>query len=405
MKNNKKKYLIFFTLNNLPKRNMASSIQFVNSANAAANLGYPTVLINLNNRVMSLNPINWICPFRPKKPKKSLIKFYNIQKKLKIIALPNPWPIDSLEKKYISSVALAKRYFLPRFIFPKTKLFYTKDWNFAKLAVENKIPTIFDWDFLVEEDFESEIVNSPFFKLAVAITKDVKENMIKYGMPPEKVLQAPNGMNQSFLIRQPKKVKEWYRMFFQGNYKSIAVYAGALEDYKGISLLIDIAKELPEMLFVIAGGPTSREEHYKKIAIKKNVKNINFLGYIAHDKLISLLQSADVLAHPHISTADAEFTSPLKFFEYLASGTPIAITKIPALKEFEKNNLAMNWCKPDDPNEFAKCIQRTLEKYPRKIEGYKQNIEFAKKFTWEKRIEKILSYVDEKYRPEKTLTD
>jgi hypothetical protein len=28
-------------------------------------------------------------------------------------------------------------------------------------------------------------------------------------------------------------------------------------------------------------------------------------------------------------------------------------------------------------------------------------MQFAKQFTWEKRIEKILSFVDEKYRPER----
>jgi len=41
----------------------------------------------------------------------------------------------------------------------------------------------------------------------------------------------------------------------------------------------------------------------------KQLSNVKFLGYIQHSQLASLLQAADVLAHP----------SPLKFFDYMAT--------------------------------------------------------------------------------------
>ena len=69
------------------------------------------------------------------------------------------------------------------------------------------------------------------------------------------------------------------------------------------------------------------------------------------------------------------------------------------LLEFKLPHLAMDWCEPDNSIQFSDCLRFALKKYPRKIEGYAENIEFGKQFSWENRIEKILSYVDERLRP------
>ena len=156
---------------------MASAVQIVNSANAAANIGYPSILVYLEKAAGSLNPLKWIQPFHLKSPDKSLMSYYSVGRKLKTVTLPIPWPIDYIGKKWISSAGLVKRYFLPKYIFPRAKLFYSRDWNFVKEAVKNSIPSVFEWDFPVKKDFESNVVNSDFFKLAVANTNFVKNNL------------------------------------------------------------------------------------------------------------------------------------------------------------------------------------------------------------------------------------
>jgi glycosyltransferase involved in cell wall biosynthesis len=130
------------------------------------------------------------------------------------------------------------------------------------------------------------------------------------------------------------------------------------------------------------------------------VNNITFLGYILHDQLASLLQAADILAHPHCSGQAATFTSPLKLFDYLASGTPIVATEISSLIQFKNTPAIAAWCEPDNPNKFAESLQQVLETHPRKIEGYQHIIEFVKQFFWENRAAKILSYVDKSFIPQ-----
>jgi len=65
--------------------------------------------------------------------------------------------------------------------------------------------------------------------------------------------------------------------------------------------------------------------------------------------------------------------------------------------EFKSGNIAAIWCEPDNPHQFAQSIQDCLAKYPRRGEGYPETLDFVRQFSWENRIEKILSYVDESF--------
>src|SRR6476469_907876 len=96
------KHYIFFTRNVLHQP-QAHLVQVAHTANAAANLGYSTVLAYLEKGLAALNPAALIRPFRPRKPDSTLAKFYNIGDKLKVAPLPIPWPIDYWRSKLTNS--------------------------------------------------------------------------------------------------------------------------------------------------------------------------------------------------------------------------------------------------------------------------------------------------------------
>ncbi|MEG5032425.1 glycosyltransferase family 4 protein [Microcoleus sp. AT3-D2] len=392
------KYYVFFTRNILPQPNVASLVQVAHSANAAANLGYPAVLVYLRKGWSALNPVDLLFPFQPRKPDDKLAKIYNIQDKLKVADLPMPWPIDLLDSKWTSSSTIVSKYYLPIHLLKSTKIVHTRDWNFVKAAVKNGIPAIYEQHHHENKQFESEIVRNPLFQIAVTVADTVRDSMIKKGLPPEKVITLHNGFNHLFLARQTEAAQNWRQQLLEDDRQHLAVYAGGLYPFKGVDMLVDVAKELPQVQFAIAGGDSSQVTAYQQLAKSKQVNNIKFLGYLPQNQLASLLQAADVLTHPHCLTEAATFTSPLKLFDYMASGTPIVATEIASLMEFKAGNIAATWCEPDNPHQFAQSIRDCLTKYPRKSEGYAETLNFVKQFSWENRIEKILSYVDDKVR-------
>lgn len=67
--------------------------------------------------------------------------------------------------------------------------------------------------------------------------------------------------------------------------------------------------------------------------------------------------------------------------------------------EFKYANIISGWCEPDQPHLFAQCLEQVLEKISTPTRGYTENIEFARQFSWENRISKILAHVPEPMRP------
>ncbi|MEO1374000.1 MAG: glycosyltransferase family 4 protein [Cyanobacteria bacterium J06635_10] len=393
-----KKHYIYFIREELPKPE-AHLVQSTNAANAAANLGYSTVLVYPCKGKEALNPINIIRPFRPKKTPGKLRKYYNIQEKLKVCSLPMPFPIDYIKTKFTNSNTIASKYYFPFHILPTTKIVHSRDWNFIEAAVKNGVPAIYEHHHHENKPFLQEIVQNPLFQIAVTVADTVRESMIANGMPAEKVIKLHNGYNHLFMERHLEVAAEWRKKLLQNGREKLVVYSGALEQFKGIDILIEVAKELPNVQFACAGGKDKKVKHYQQLAQEKQVDNITFLGFILQQELASLLQAADILAHPHCSGKAATFTSPLKLFDYFASGTPIVATRIPSLREFENTKAITAWCEPDNPTQFTASVERVLETHPRKIEGYSDSIEFVRQFSWENRAAKILSYVDESLHP------
>ncbi|HIK08509.1 MAG TPA: glycosyltransferase [Trichormus sp. M33_DOE_039] len=396
--NNHKKYYIFYINSQLPNPE-AHLVQSTNAANGAANLGYPTVLVYLQKKTSTANPLSLINPFRPRQISSELVNYYNLQDNLKVAPLPMPWPIDHFSSKFTSSNTIATKYYFPFHILPHTKLVHSRNWNFIKAAIKNGVPAVYEHHHHENKLFEPEIVNSPLLQMTVTVVDTIRETMIKNGMPPEKVITLHNGYNRLFLERQPEKAAAWRNKLLVNDRNHLVVYAGALQQFKGVDLLIDVAKEMPNVQFACAGGKPKEVEYYQQLARDKEANNIKFLGYILHNELASLLQAADVLAHPHCSGKAATFTSPLKLFDYFASGTPIVATKIPSLIEFQNTPAIAGWCEPDDHIKFTACLQQVFATHPRKIDGYSETIKFVQQFSWENRAAKIMSYVHESMRP------
>ncbi len=377
----------------------AHEIHDVLCANAAANLGYRAILAYPNTAANWLNPLSWLAPARSQSPDTYFQEFYNTDAALTVAPLPVPTSALQKKSKFLDANTLACKYYLPVHLAKKSAIAHTRNWNFVKACVKNNLPVVFEQHYYGKQRFEPDIVNHPCFQVAITQSPLTRKSLIECGMPVEKAVWMHNGFSPSFLQRQPVEAQVWRDQLLSADRQKLVLYSGALENFKGIDVLIAAAKELPGVQVAMTGGTPEQVAHYQQKARDLGVDNVKFLGWIhPRSRLISLFQAADVLAHPHCSGHSADFTNPVKLFQYFASGTPIAATEILPLKEFQTPQLAVTWCPPDDPVQFAQCVQQALATYPHRQGGYAQNIDFAAQFTWENRIERILSYVDEKVR-------
>jgi glycosyltransferase involved in cell wall biosynthesis len=106
------------------------------------------------------------------------------------------------------------------------------------------------------------------------------------------------------------------------------------------------------------------------------------------------LKAADVAVLPNTAREEISriCTSPLKLFAYMASGAPLVASDVPALREVISERSAV-FVAPDDPAALAGGIRALAEDPARAAALAAVAKEDARQYTWEKRAERILSFI------------
>lgn len=169
----------------------------------------------------------------------------------------------------------------------------------------------------------------------------------------------------------------------------IVVYTGHLYAWKGVDTLAAAVQSLDAEVYIVGGTSRDVAAFSKKWG---KLKNMHILGHRPHDEMPLWQKAADVLVLPNTGKEDisVEYTSPMKLFEYMASGTPVVASDLPSIREIAGNGRAV-LVTPDDPHALARGIQNVLEH-----KGVVQSDEAQKwvaDHTWEKRAARILKKI------------
>src|SRR3989344_5164888 len=214
----------------------------------------------------------------------------------------------------------------------------------------------------------------------IVISNALKNYFLKQGVSGE-ILVAHDGVDISaFNMRIPIHTKK------------IVLYVGHLYKHKGVDTLALAAKYLDKDVTVrFVGGTEEEIETFR--ARYKDVKNIEIIGHRAHNQVPKEISEADVLVLPN-SGRDARasiYTSPMKLFEYMASGVPIVASNVPAILEVLSDKTAI-LVSPDDPQALAEGIKKVLNDKQMATNLAKTAKAEVRKYTWDKRAELVLGF-------------
>lgn len=117
-----------------------------------------------------------------------------------------------------------------------------------------------------------------------------------------------------------------------GKYSMVLGYYGALANWFDFALVTTVAKKRPNWLFVLIG--VIFDDTIDKYNLS-DYKNILILPPQPYASLPSFISGIDVLTIPFLINNITESTSPVKLFEYMASGTPILTSRLPECMKYE----------------------------------------------------------------------
>jgi glycosyltransferase involved in cell wall biosynthesis len=145
--------------------------------------------------------------------------------------------------------------------------------------------------------------------------------------------------------------------------RRIAIYCGLTFHGKGLDLVFKVAQHLPaDCMIVIVGDRPETTTRLMALSRELGLQsNLLFVPGVPHEQISVYLQGADagLLLYPR-SQYLAEFSSPLKVFEYLAYGLPVIATRLPALAEVVKDGINGRLVDPENPQAIAAVIVETL---------------------------------------------
>lgn len=367
----------------------ANLTQVISMCNAFCEENHEVTLLLPTNKSIALKNIEQLKIQFPIHEKLNLVTFNNPFKKYK-------W------NKNLNFLTLLK--FLLKNKFDKDNIVFVRSVHYLFVSIWLGFKTIYEsHNFLVHQGnsltnkFLSKLLIYLFKKkkaiLFIGISQNLTDFWINKGIDKKKALSSHDGFSPSMYPKQYDKNEIKRRLGINADRFSI-VYTGNIHENRGIDYIIETAKQIQNADFYIVGGPNAMIDFYQKTYNFKAFKNIKFIGQVVHQDAINYQLAADLLLavwSKHVPTIN--YCSPLKLFEYMATGNPTLAFGYPTILEVLVDRKNAYICIPDDVNDMVEKINFIL------TDDKKDNIaqlamkEAYEHYTWNSRVYQIISRI------------
>lgn len=219
--------------------------------------------------------------------------------------------------------------------------------------------------------------------LTVCTAQKLYEDALPHG---RQVLYSPNGGDYAFFHGnrgcpvEPRLAEQ-----IKG-YHCVIGYYGSISRWFDYDLVIRVAEERPDWCFVLVGscsdGTISRLHQRKR-------KNILLFPAQPYGRLPSFVSAFDIQAIPFVINEITTATSPVKLFEYMASGKPILTSAMPECMRYHSATVYSG------AEDFMAKVPELMEsgRDPAYLEAMDKE---ARANTWEARVEELLENLAER---------
>ena len=228
----------------------------------------------------------------------------------------------------------------------------------------------------------------------VAISQALEKRLVTtLGLSSQKILVAPSAVRAKILSVGLSRDAARAQTALPN--APLVLYAGQLLPGKGAELLLEASARLNRYAHVlIVGGHGAYLQALRRRCAEKNLTRVTLTGFVPPAQVPLYLAAADVLVLPTAADYVAgEYTSPLKLFEYMAARRPIVASDLPVLREILRDGDNALLFRSGDAEDLAVQINRLLDDPHLGTKLAAQAFADVQEFTWQKRAEKILSFV------------
>jgi glycosyltransferase involved in cell wall biosynthesis len=176
-----------------------------------------------------------------------------------------------------------------------------------------------------------------------------------------------------------------------------AGYFGHLYRGRGIEVIEGLAALHGDVAFFVYGG---NDEDVEALRSRNLPPNLFVKGFVAPGRVMDLMQVMNVLLMPYqrqvlidqdIRKDTSRWMSPLKMFEYMATGVPLIGSRLPALQEVLRDGENCLLAEPEDVAEWSRCLRRLQEEADLGARlGGRARADYLAEYNWLARSRRIL---------------
>lgn len=361
--------IVYLSASEVPSRT-ANSIHVMRMCAAFAKCGHETVLVARH---------------RNHGPLENIYDYYGVDSNFKLVILPYK------KIKGTGIVLLPMLYSKLKKYDPKSVLIYSRDIYGALLAAGMGFKVIYEahglpYNRLISFWEKCLFKKARFVKLVV-ISEALKKLYVPRLKEPVKIEVCHDAADTPDLDE-----KTHYPWPSTRNTLQLG-YVGHLYKGRGIDVIVQCAKRLPQYDFHLVGGEEKDIAYWKRYKIQ----NLYFHGFVKPRMTTCICQKCDVLLMPYqaeLSIAGrnlntSSWMSPLKLFEYMSAGRVIIASDLLVVREIlNRDNSIL--VQPDNVDEWVSAIITCENREYRKRLARQTYESFLKNHTWEKRAKTVL---------------
>ena len=226
----------------------------------------------------------------------------------------------------------------------------------------------------------------------VAISGGVREDLVALGVDGGKITVEHDAFEPGRFADRPSRAAARAELGLDPE-RPLVVYTGGLLEWKGVDLLVEVARRLPAAAFLVAGGLDADVAALRHQA--EGLANFRVDGFQAPERVALYLAAADVGVVPNRSQPpiSARYTSPLKVFEAMAVGLPLVVSDLFSLRDVLEEDEAV-FVRPDDAADLARGLAELLGDADRRNHLAGALRARAAEHTWDARAERLLTWME-----------
>ena len=247
--------------------------------------------------------------------------------------------------------------------------------------------------------------------LVFCISKELKSELISRGIPEHKIFIIKNGAPSRFLeeceAEKSSKEKNSELKLIEEikNERSIIGYAGSVQEYEGLNLLIEGVKNLIDCGLDVSLLIISNETDVAKLLeFCENMgvgDYVHITGPVSRSEIRSYLNMIDVFVVPRLDDSRmSRMVTPMKQMEPMALGIPLLISDIKAIRGITGEGLVTTF-EPGSMEDLSEKIRFLISGDKRVQEKVKKGVEWVRKEgTWDISVEKAIDLYNHLIRNE-----